>query len=389
MYNIAMLGKYLKRPKILTVLLMLTAVSVFLAGFGLPSVYGEVASDIRHLPLDLLMNTDIPVQPVDYAALLPAPAGRAVTLASRGSSYERQTVTSSPGRSAEDKPLQEEGRALSIEPVVRVHLHDTGRVVRMPLEQYLEGVVAGETPEGWNIQALAAQAIAARTFTLKRLQAPDHYIKQTCGADVCTSPQMFQAYNAKSVDDNVRKAVAVTRGMVLTYSGELASTYFHSNSGGITASVEEAFPGASKDLLPYLVPVESPGQSIAPAYAKEWVLELSASELRRAAGMGAGSISSLKIGSRGPSGRVLTLLINGKSVSAVDLRKQLGSTRLKSLLINKISLKGNTVRIEGVGWGHGVGLDQWGAEAMARQGATFEEILKHYFPGTALEKRWN
>ncbi len=384
-----MLGKFFRHQKSIIVPVVFAAVFVFLIGLGLPSAYGEVAKDVRYFSLDLLMNTDIPVQPVDYAALSPPPAERPLMLPSRGSSYERPAVTSSPDRSGEDKPPEKEGRALSVEPVVRVHFHDTGKVVRMPLEQYLEGVVAGETPAGWNVQALAAQAVAARTFTLKRVQAPDHYIKQTCGADVCTSPQLFQAYNAKAVDDNVRKAVAATRGMVLTYSGELASTYFHSNSGGITASVEEAFPGAAKDLLPYLVPVESPGQSIAPAYAREWVLELSASELRRAAGMGAGSVTSLKVESRGPSGRVLTLLINGKSVSAVDLRKKLGSTRLKSLLINQISLKGNTVRIEGVGWGHGVGLDQWGAEAMARQGATFQDILKHYFPGTTLEKRWN
>ena len=98
--------------------------------------------------------------------------------------------------------------------------------------------------------------------------------------------------------------------------------------------------------------------------------------------------TALSVGERGDSGRASTILVDGKSVDAADLRIALGSTEMRSTLLSSLSIRDSTVHMSGKGYGHGVGMSQWGAYGMAREGSTAEQIIQHYFRNVTLEKLW-
>jgi len=123
------------------------------------------------------------------------------------------------------------------EPEILVYMHETGEKKKMKMEEYIAGVVAGEMKTDWPVGALAAQAIIARTFTLQAIEEKGG-VKER-GAQASTDIKEFQAYNAKEVNDNVKKAVQMTRGMIITYQGKPAQTWFHASAGGITATAKE------------------------------------------------------------------------------------------------------------------------------------------------------
>ena len=132
--------------------------------------------------------------------------------------------------------MQPKGNIPTEEPTISVCFHETGEIKSMPLETYLEGVVAAEMDPNWPLAALEAQAIVARTFTLKKLQEGP---LEGRNAQASTDPKEFQAYDASRVNDRVRQAVSNTRGKIITYRGEPIRAWFHSSSGGKTASASE------------------------------------------------------------------------------------------------------------------------------------------------------
>ena len=103
-------------------------------------------------------------------------------------------------------------------------------------------------------------------------------------------------------------------------------------------------------------------------------------------GVKTGKVTSLEIGKQGDSGRAITFIVNGKEVSAPALRLRLGGTQFKSTLLESIEVKGDTITFSGRGYGHGVGMSQWGAYGMAEEGANAQEIVQHYFKGVSIEK---
>jgi stage II sporulation protein D len=275
------------------------------------------------------------------------------------------------------------------EPDITVFMHETGEKKTMKMEEYIAGVVAGEMKNDWPVQALAAQAIIARTFTVEAIETkggvPDR------GTQASTDIKEFQAYSAKDVNDNVKKAVQMTRGMVITYQGKPIKGWFHASAGGITATAKEGLNYRDAEP-PYIQSVQSP-DDLAPEDVKKWTIVFPKENIIAAmnkVGKKVSDISSIEIGQKGPSGRATMLKINKNvEVSGPELRVALDSTKLKSMLLDKIEVSEDSVTFAGKGYGHGVGMSQWGANSMAKDGKQPEEIVTHYFKDVKVEKRWN
>ncbi|HWR09440.1 SpoIID/LytB domain-containing protein [Sporomusa sp.] len=275
------------------------------------------------------------------------------------------------------------------EPDITVFMHETGEKKTMKMEEYIAGVVAGEMKNDWPVQALAAQAIIARTFTVEAIETkggvPDR------GTQASTDIKEFQAYSAKDVNDNVKKAVQMTRGMVITYQGKPIKGWFHASAGGITATAKEGLNYRDAEP-PYIQSVQSP-DDLAPEDVKKWTIVFPKENVIAAmnkVGKKVSDISSIEIGQKGPSGRATMLKINKNvEVSGPELRVALDSTKLKSMLLDKIEVSEDSVTFAGKGYGHGVGMSQWGANSMAKDGKQPEEIVTHYFKDVKVEKRWN
>lgn len=274
--------------------------------------------------------------------------------------------------------LQPEVKKYSAEPTISLYRTNSGKVQNMKLEQYIKGVVAGEIGPKFPMESLKAQAIIARTMTLALLE----YENGTRGkhnTDASDNHTEFQAYDEKAVNDNIAQAVAATRGQVLTNNGKFVYALFHSASNGKTASIEEGFPKLA-DKAPYLVPVTTDGINKAPEKYKAWTVKVPRSTVKNIMGAKAGSLDDISIAQTGPSGRVLTVKAGQATISGVDLREKVGFDKLFSTQISSIQPQGNYIVFTGTGWGHGVGMDQWGANLMAEQGKTAREIVEHYYP---------
>lgn len=273
------------------------------------------------------------------------------------------------------------------EPELSVYMHETGETRNLKLEEYLLGVVAGEMRNDWDINALAAQAIIARTFTLQAYEKGQLTSK---GTNASTDIQEFQAYNADAINANVKKAVDMTRGKIATYRGIPIMGWFHASAGGQTASAKEGLDYQYEEP-PFVQSVASPDE-LAPEEIKNWTAVYTTSEVIKALTQMEENISSINtvaIGKKSKSGRATTIVFNGDmEVSAPRLRLALGSMKLKSMLLESVEFEGNKIIFKGHGYGHGVGMSQWGAQKMAIDGKSPEEIVKHYFKDVKIEKRW-
>lgn len=257
------------------------------------------------------------------------------------------------------------------EPMVPFRESATGNRYEIPMEEYVTGVVAAEMDESFPEAALAAQAILARTYTLRRNQQGDWATDDV---------RLFQAYDPTRIGEKVRKAAADTRGIVVVHEGTLIDAVYHACAGGRTAGATEGLQAPERA---YLQPVDDPPC----ARDETWTVGFSPDEWRAAAGMQE-PVRSVAIGRRGGSGRAQTLVVNGREVSAFEMRRRLGGTRMKSTYLTDVRLSEGRVVVSGRGYGHGVGLSQWGAAALAIQGLTAEQIIRHYFRNVTLERWW-
>lgn len=277
--------------------------------------------------------------------------------------------------------------AMQSEPEIQVYFHEEDTVRSMKLEEYLEGVVAGEMKNDWPQEALKAQAIVARTYTLAKMA--EGKLKGH-DADASTDIREFQAYRAESVNDAVKQAVQMTRGQVIEYEGAPIMAWFCASAGGKTATAEEGL-GYTKGPLAYIQPVLSPDDD-APDDVRNWEVTFTHDEMKRALqslGHDTDKVNSVMVTSYGPSGRATQFLINGKiAVAAPELRIALDSTKLRSTMLDEVDDNARGVTFRGRGYGHGVGMSQWGAYHMANAGERAEMIVKHYYPNTTVTKRW-
>lgn len=282
-------------------------------------------------------------------------------------------------------------------PVLDVYVVADEQVERVDVETYVEGVLAGEMKNDWPLEALKAQAILARTFVLKFLA--DKQSKYE-GADISTDIEEAQAYDASAVNDRIRQAVSETEGLVLSAGGELPYAWFHAHSGGLTALAREGL-GWDKYEPPYtqIVPGNEPesatGEKDAQMLreAQHWQASFPYEEVEAACETLGVDVTltdgaKLTIEERGDSGRAVRLGLNGQTVDASDLRIALGSTKMRSTLITSLRAQEGKLVMAGTGYGHGVGMSQWGAYGMAQAGNTAEEIVTYYFKDVSIEKLW-
>jgi len=273
-------------------------------------------------------------------------------------------------------------------PLIDVYLVEADTIRTMNIEDYVCGVLAGEMRSDWPMEALKAQAILARTFVLKFIEEKD---SRYPGADISTDIAEAQAYNAKAIDLAIEQAVSETRGQVLlSADGSLPYTWFHAHSGGKTASAREGL-GWRKAEPSYTRITRGLDSPDAPAEAAAWSAVFPVSTFLkgcRAVGIRLADARQVAIGERGESGRALNLLVDGTPVPAPELRIALGSTVMRSTLLTEARRDGDVIRLSGKGYGHGVGMPQWGAYALAQDGMQATEIATHYFEGLHVATLW-
>ncbi len=329
-------------------------------------------------------STTEPINRNDQPDSTTTPANRNVQ------SHQAAPPTKHPDRSSGFTPSAEAPK-LS----VRVYLADTKRVERVPLEQYVRGVLAAEMPTDFEPAALQAQALAARTYIVRRLLHEDRSGVPTEKADV-TDTQTHQVYRSKAEMDKLRKsddkawqaideAVSGTQGLVIAYDGEPIDALYFSSSNGYTENSEDVFGFA----LPYLRSVDSPwDRDNAPRsiesvtlpldqfYDKLGILDLPTT------GQQEKSTPAIAVQSRTTGKRIRTLAVDDTKLTGVQVRDKLG---LRSADFSwQISKEAITITTRGSG--HGVGMSQWGAQGMALAGYTADEIVSHYYSGAELVK---
>ncbi|EYE89832.1 sporulation protein [Fervidicella metallireducens AeB] len=283
-------------------------------------------------------------------------------------------------------------------PKIKLYNKAEDKIIELYLEDYLRGVVAAETPASFELEALKAQAIAARTFAVAHMNV---YGGNGCarhnGADVCSEVhcqawmskqermKSWDGENAEKYWKKISDAVDSTRGMVITYEGKLAKDIkYHASSGGKTENSVSVFGYES----PYLVSVDSPYEkgnsrftSVVTLKKQDFINRLK--ESNPSLKLSVKTLSSqVKVISYTDGGRVKDIKIGDKIFTGVDIRWAVG---LKSANFT-IKFDKDNIIFTVVGSGHGVGLSQWGANEMAKRGSNYSEILKHYYKGTELKE---
>jgi stage II sporulation protein D len=246
-------------------------------------------------------------------------------------------------------------------------------VNELPIEEYVKDVVAAEVSPDWDMESLKAQAVVSRTYAL--------YQKRMNGNSIyhIASSVIHQVYKGNNPDVRVSYAVSQTQGEVLTYNGKTIEAFYHSTCGGMTENPEDVF-GKS---YPYLKSLESSCELSPYSF---WERSIEFEEIEKALNLQ--NIQEISIKSYTASKRVKQLEItyhSGKTIiSANDLRKALGWNRLPSTNFH-MTRNGDTLIFEGKGYGHGVGMCQWCALRMSREGKNYKEILTYFYPGTAIQ----
>ena len=285
--------------------------------------------------------------------------------------------------------------------MLKIFRSSLNEIVEMELEEYIEGVVSAEMPASFHLEALKAQAVVARTYALHKANAGG---KGGCqshpGADLCTESICCQAWESEEDAlgkwpsqeaayflERIREAVSSTRGRIAVYEDNPISAVYHSTCGGKTEDAPEAWSGGA--FSPYLQSVECGYCRHSPYYETEVALDLTAyvaalnKEKEALPVLADGKVPLLEILRRSPSGRNLLIRVGkpGPVYSGNELRDLLG---LPSTWF-EWQVEGEKIVFSSKGHGHGVGLCQFGADGLAREGKNYEDIIKHYYLGVETE----
>ena len=263
----------------------------------------------------------------------------------------------------------------------------TGEIEEVNLDEYLYGVVSAEMPANYETEALKAQAVVARTYTIYQMR---HNSNKHENADICDNYACCQAWiskedriskwNVEEAESNwnkIEEAVNSTTGKIVTYNGEPINAFFHSNSGGVTESSVNIWGGID---YPYLKSVETAGEDGYKQYTSQ--VEISKQDLvnrlkekYQDCEIDYSQENCIQILEYTSSGRVKTIKFGNKEIAGTEARSILG---LKSTNFT-FSINGDIVTFSVTGYGHGVGMSQTGADSMAKSGANYEEIIKHFY----------
>lgn len=253
-----------------------------------------------------------------------------------------------------------------------------GEIIEMDLEEYLVGVVAAEMPASFNIEALKAQSVVARTYTLKLLES-NREITDDVKTQVYKSNNELQnmwGSNYNNYYQKVKNAVEQTKGLVIKYNGSLIDAVYHSTSNGYTEDAINVWGNS----IPYLKTVTSPWDTSSTSYLRN--IYIGFDVISNALKINFDSSSTIDVISRDESNRILKVRFNDKEYSGVEIRNLIG---LRSTDFDAVILE-NGVNFTTRGYGHGVGMSQYGANGMAKSGYSFEQILNHYYLGIKIVK---
>lgn len=251
----------------------------------------------------------------------------------------------------------------------------------IPLEDYIQGVVPNEVPAFWPLEALKAQAIAARTFALYKMSGRHD---QPYDLDASTNSQVYRGLDSEKEETNL--AVKHTRGLVAIHQGKFIAAFYHSNCGGRTDNVRNVW---GNNII-YLAGGSCGFCDNNPH--SRWSFEITKAEIGnrlRRHNIPVSKIRTLEIQGRDSSGRILKIKLDhaggSKSLKASAFRMMMGTERIRSTNFY-IRDQGRSLEFNGKGWGHGVGLCQEGARGMAGAGYSSDEILKHYYTGIEIRR---
>lgn len=282
-------------------------------------------------------------------------------------------------------------------PAIKVRMQSDGQVRTMSLEEYVKGVVAAEMPANFEPEALKSQAVVARTLAVKRMRAYGGAgLEGDLAADVSTDPAKGQAWS--STDElkkrwglldysaywsKISRAVDETEGIIIVYDGLPIDAQFHSTSAGPTENSEDVW----SEEVPYLRSVSCDWDKESPWYTSTTKLTLTQVEAKLP-GTGALAVyastskkAPIEITDRTPTGRARTVRVGGKTIRATDFRLALGLRSSKFT----VTVQNGEATFQVTGYGHGVGLCQYGANGLAKLGKKYQEIIQHYYTGVTLQ----
>ena len=265
----------------------------------------------------------------------------------------------------------------------------TNEINEVPLDEYLYHVVSAEMPADFELEALKAQAVVARTYTIYKITNNE---KKHGEADICDSASCCQAWISKenrlerweeavreSNWNRIQNVVNSTKGKIITYEGKPINAFFHSNSGGTTEVPINVWGGSG---YPYLQVVETAGEEEYSQYnsevnltKEEFINKIKEKHSQLVIDFSLDDAISIK--EKTDSGRVKTLKVGNIEIAGVEARTILG---LRSTNFT-FQIEGNNIKFTVIGYGHGVGMSQTGADTLAKQGKNYEEIIKHFYVG--------
>ena len=271
----------------------------------------------------------------------------------------------------------EDFKTVEPENIVTVY-RSNGTVLQIEMEEYLVGVVAAEMPASFNIEALKAQAVIARTYALKRISQGQVLTDTVSTQSYIDTSQMKNKWGSEYTKyyNKIVEAVSSTKGEYVTYNGKYIEAVYHSTSNGYTEDAKNVW-GTS---YPYLKSVESSWDKSASSYLKIENKEFQT--VMQILGLSFDENTEISIISRNKSGRVSEVKIGNTSYTGVELRTLLG---LRSADFD-IEVNNEIVTIITRGYGHGVGMSQYGANGMANSGYSYKDIIKHYYTGVVITK---
>lgn len=273
---------------------------------------------------------------------------------------------------------------------VSVYRTSLKEIENVSFEEYVVGVVASEMPATFELEALKAQALAARTFLVNKMVAPDSSKDEELlrvNADISDNPENYQVYKnkaelAKQWGENyqsnitkIQEAVHATQGQILTYEGKPIDPSFHSTSNGYTENSEDYW----EHSYPYLRSVASPWDKESPKFNDQVVVTIS--EVEKALGIQLDRQTDI-IGEKKltESNRVATIEIDDQEFTGVHIREKLGLPSNDF----EVEQSGENLIFTTKGYGHGVGMSQYGANGMAKEGKNYEDIVKYYYQDVSI-----
>ena len=259
---------------------------------------------------------------------------------------------------------------------ITIKFNNGGVVTNIDLEEYIIGVVAAEMPASFNIEALKAQAVAARTYAMKKHSKGITLVNSTAHQVYYSTSQMKSMWGASydTYYNKIKNAVYSTKGQVIKYNGEYIDAVFYSMSNGKSELPSYVWNYS----YPYLQVVSSPWD--VNLSAAKYTVNMTYEKMSEKLGVTVNKDSEIKILSRTESDRINKISISGKTFTGVEVRTKLGLRSTDFSIVQN----DDKVSITTIGFGHGVGMSQYGANGAAKAGYSYKQILSHYYPGTSV-----